>query len=225
MSLYDGTQKTFPAARLGGVLTAMLSRSQTAEIYIAHALAKRQAPKLSPLLCTSVNGQTMYETSRSGTVRSLFEQFDLVSIDGQPAVLASRRWKHRFPERVATTDLVHDVIEAGAPHGVRHYFLGGGAEVVERAVASVKRQHPEVQICGWRDGYFDLAELPAVTDEIAAAKAEILWICMGISGLEWMYRAALEPRRLSVRYLASNPVAAALLLRAPEIRTMSLRPH
>lgn len=48
-------------------------------------------------------------------------------------------------------------------------------------------------------------------DFVAGARSRApAW--MRKSGLEWAYRMALEPRRLSLRYLATNPIALALLV-------------
>ena len=38
---------------------------------------------------------------------------------------------------------------------------------------------------------------------------------MQAAGLEWLYRTALEPRRLLVRYVTTNPHATYLLLTRP----------
>ena len=61
---------------------------------------------------------------------------------------------------------------------------------------------PNVKIIKTSGGLFDF---------VAGARSRApLW--MQKCGLEWAYRLALEPRRLLVRYLTTNPIALMLLL-------------
>ena len=170
----------FTNVELAGVQTALVGRERTTEIML-EAVRLFRAGKLDrPLLSSSMNGQTMFETNRSPELRALFNAFDLVSMDGQPAVTVSRLWPQSFPERVATTDLIHDVMAAGSAMAVRHYLLGANARVLEKAKQEVQRQHPSAIICGSHHGYIELSDLPKVIQDIRESRTEILWVCMGV---------------------------------------------
>jgi exopolysaccharide biosynthesis WecB/TagA/CpsF family protein len=170
----------FTTVSLAGVHTALLSRRQTTDIMI-DAVVRRRAGKLDKiLLSTSMNGQTICEANQSPELVALFNAFDLTNMDGQPAVLLSRFWPKSFPERVATTDLIHDVMAAGVQKGVRHYLLGASAEVVLKAKAALEAQHPGVAIGGVHHGYVEEDNLSAVVDDIRSTGAEVLWVCMGV---------------------------------------------
>lgn len=169
----------FTTVSLAGVNTALVSRQQTAEIMI-DAVRRRRAGQLGrALLSTSMNGQTICEAHETPALAPLFNAFDLVNMDGQPAVLMSRMWPQSFPERVATTDLIHDVMAAGCADGVRHYLFGASAEVVDKAKAELEAAHPGLTICGAHHGYVDDAGLAAVAEDIRATRTEVLWVCMG----------------------------------------------
>lgn len=180
MTSHPQTVSSFTNVTLAGVEVALVSRERTAEIMLEAVRLRRAGQLARPLISTSMNGQTMFETNRSPEMRALFNAFDLVSMDGQPAVTISRFWPQSFPERVATTDLIHDMMAAGAPLTVRHYLLGASAQVLEKAKAEVDRQHPDAIICGSHHGYVDMADLPAIVDDIRASGAEVLWVCMGV---------------------------------------------
>ena len=170
----------FTNVELAGVQTALVGRGRTTEIMLEAVRLFRAGQLERPLLSSSMNGQTMFETDRSAEMRALFNAFDLVSMDGQPAVTVSRLWPQPFQERVATTDLIHDVMAAGSPLSVRHYLFGANPRVLEKAKQEIQRQHPEAIVCGSHHGYVEMADLPEVVRDIRESRTEILWVCMGV---------------------------------------------
>src|SRR5262249_60592326 len=83
-------------------------------------------------------------------------------------------------ERVATTDLFHDVGRGARAAAGSFYMLGGTREVIKAAVAKVRDLYPRLAIAGYRHGYCrrdgDEARIIA---EIDAARPDLLWIGMG----------------------------------------------
>jgi exopolysaccharide biosynthesis WecB/TagA/CpsF family protein len=195
----------------------------------------------------------------------MFLAADLIHADGMPLVFASRRrGQPGLPERVATTDLFHDVARLAQASDVSFYLLGADAQGIGDAVARIRETYPALRLCGYRNGYFAESETGQVIDEINAARPDILWVGMGVpreidfsvrhrdqltgvgliktsgglfdflsgknsrapqwmqvAGLEWLYRLALEPRRLLRRYAVTNVHAAYLLLASPAERIPS----
>jgi exopolysaccharide biosynthesis WecB/TagA/CpsF family protein len=209
-----------------------------------------------PPIVTSANGQVISMCARDPRLRDLFLAADLIHADGMPLVFASR-WKCRtpLPERVATTDLFHDVARLAETRGATFYLLGGTPDVIAITARNVQRRYPGLALAGFRHGYFAGEEAAQVVAEINAARPDILWVGMGVpneqlfaqryrgqltqvgliktsgglfdflaernsrapawmqaAGLEWLHRLALEPRRLFLRYLTTNPHALYLLL-------------
>jgi N-acetylglucosaminyldiphosphoundecaprenol N-acetyl-beta-D-mannosaminyltransferase len=155
-----------------------------------------------------------------------------------------------LPERVATTDLFHDVAKIAGTAGATFYLLGATQDTIETAVAKVRRAYPGLVIAGFRNGYFTREEEAQVVADINAARIGMgtpreqvfaarnrerltnvgvvktsgglfdflsgrnrrapMWL--QAAGLEWLHRLALEPRRLLLRYLTTNPHALYLLL-------------
>jgi exopolysaccharide biosynthesis WecB/TagA/CpsF family protein len=143
------------------------------------AIARRGAGGAPPLI-TSANGQVLSMCARDPYVRDLFDAADLIHADGTPLVLASRlRADVPLPERVATTDLFHDVAQRAEAREASFYLLGATAEVVARAVAQVRLKYPRLTIAGHRSGYFSADEEREVVAEIDAARPDILWVGMG----------------------------------------------
>jgi N-acetylglucosaminyldiphosphoundecaprenol N-acetyl-beta-D-mannosaminyltransferase len=249
------TLEGLPRVMIGGLPIAVIDRARSAELMIELAVARRGSGE-PPLYVTSANGQVLSLCAADPEMRRLFLASPLIHADGMPLVFASR-WKCRtaLPERVATTDLFHDVAKVAIGRKVSFYMLGGTPEALRKAVDNVRRLYPGLILAGSRHGYFRPEEEDRIIADIQAVRPDILWVAMGApleqqftmrnlerltkvgviktsgglfdflsgersrapawmqrTGLEWLYRMLLEPRRLLVRYALTNPHAAYLLL-------------
>ena len=251
-----------PLVWIGGLPVAVIGRAASARLLIDIARSRRS--RLPPVI-TSANGQVISLVARDPEARRLFLAADLIHADGMPLVFASRlRSPAPLPERVATTDLFHDVARLAEVEGASFYLLGAEAKVIDRAVGRIRERYPRLTIAGHRSGYFEESE-DRIVDEINAAAPDVLWVGMGVprelsfslgqrhrltsvgviktsgglfdflsgknprapawmqaAGLEWLYRTALEPRRLLMRYVTTNPHAAYLLLTKASYQASSL---
>jgi N-acetylglucosaminyldiphosphoundecaprenol N-acetyl-beta-D-mannosaminyltransferase len=165
---------------VGGLPIAVIDCDESARLMIDRALAKRNS-QLPPLIVSSANGQVISMCARDEELLALFLAADLIHADGMPLVMASK-WQSDtpLPERVATTDLFHNVAREAQSRGASFYFLGGAPDVIERTVQAVSKQYPQLTICGFRHGYFGDDECQSVIDEINNASPDILWIGMGV---------------------------------------------
>lgn len=242
-----------PVVTLGGLPITVIDRVDEAEL-IVRAAARRRAT--GPLYFTSANGEVIARTSLDRDLAAQFLSADQIVADGQPLVTASRFvCRTKLPERVATTDLFHDVAKRAEQHGTSVYFFGATAEVNARFVATIRRAYPRLNIAGASHGYLTGDALAAKIAEIDALAPDILWLGLGVPreqhfvrdhraalanvgliktcgglfdhlsgkvaraprwlqhlGFEWLWRIAMEPRRLFWRYLTTNPVALYVLL-------------
>jgi N-acetylglucosaminyldiphosphoundecaprenol N-acetyl-beta-D-mannosaminyltransferase len=244
-----------PVEMIGGLPIAVMDRAQSARLMIDIAAARRSSNQPA-LVFTSANGQVLSMCAQDGHARKLFMEADVIHADGMPLVFASQ-WLSRkpLPERVATTDLFHDVAKLAEMRGATFYFLGATDATVALAVRRTLSLYPRLRIRGYHSGYFSADREPEIVASINAARPDILWVGMGApreqtfalrnrrhlhgvgiiktagglfdflsgsvrrapnwmqsAGLEWAFRAVLEPRRLARRYLMTNPHALFLLL-------------
>jgi N-acetylglucosaminyldiphosphoundecaprenol N-acetyl-beta-D-mannosaminyltransferase len=246
----------WPTSFLGRLPIAQTDVASSARGFIAHALESRGKDR-RPFYSTSANGQVLALCGKGEAFLSLMRKADQIHADGMPMVLYSKMFSKRpLPERVATTDLVHEVAKLAEDTSVSFYFLGASEEVNAKAVEEMQRRYPKLIFAGRRNGYFSRDEEDAVIAGINAARPDILWIGLGVpleqqfidrnidrltgvgviktsgglfdfisgknarapdwmqaAGLEWLYRAWLEPRRLAMRYLTTNPKAIGALIR------------
>lgn len=110
-----------------------------------------------------------------------FKQFDRVGIDGISLVWALKLFG------VKTKRYSFDMTSV-APHLYNHcikngksiYFLGSKQEQVERAVKVFQENYPQLNIAGYRNGYFNNEEeKEAVRKEILALNPDFIVVGMG----------------------------------------------
>ena len=174
------TSLAVPAVPIGGLPIAVVNREQSARLMVDLALMRRSSG-LPPYVITSANGEVVSMCSQDPAIRCLFLKADLIHADGMPLVFASYlKGKTSLPERVATTDLFHDVARVAEAEGATFYLLGGTRDVIKAAIDKARTMYPRLVIAGYRHGYCrrDGDETQVLAD-INAAEPDILWIGMG----------------------------------------------
>ncbi len=169
-----------PVATIGGLPIAVIDRAGSAELMVDVALARRGTAQ-APLVFTSANGQVLSLCARQPRIRALFRGADLIHADGMPMVLVSRLFHRRpLPERVATTDLFHDVATVAQQRGARMFLLGAANPVVNHAVRRVQELYPGLDIVGHAGGYLRReGDEERIVETINAARPDILWLGLG----------------------------------------------
>ncbi|MFN3133497.1 MULTISPECIES: WecB/TagA/CpsF family glycosyltransferase [unclassified Roseibium] len=165
---------------LGGLPITWTDRKTAAETLIARALAKRGSAE-EPYYSTSANGQVIVMCDEDDAVRQEFLQADQILADGMPMVWIARI-KHGLQniERVATTDLYHDVALVAQDVGASFYLLGADEKSNAAAVSNTQKFYPDLHVVGRRNGYFGANEEDAIVSEINNLAPDILWIGMGV---------------------------------------------
>jgi N-acetylglucosaminyldiphosphoundecaprenol N-acetyl-beta-D-mannosaminyltransferase len=169
-----------PIATIGGLPIAVIDRAQSAELMVDAALARRGSGR-TPLVFTSANGQVLSMCASDPEVRDLFLAADLIHADGMPMVFVSRLFHATpLPERVATTDLFHDVARVAIERGASIYLLGAAKAVMNQAVQRVRTLYPELKIAGYSGGYLRReGDEERIIADINAAKPDILFLGIG----------------------------------------------
>ena len=103
---------------------------------------------------------------------------DLIVADGKPLLLVGRTLGIRIPTRVNGTDLMEALIALAARKHYRLYFLGAKEEVLEKCVDKTRSLYPDIDICGYRNGYFSEDETDDVIADINSARPDIVFIGM-----------------------------------------------
>ena len=131
---------------------------------------------------------------------------DLIHADGQPLVLFSR-WVLRrgLPERAATTDFYHTACRAAAERGLRFFLLGADGATIDKTAAETRRLYPDLNLVGWRSGYFGAEEERGDRRRHRRAPGnDVLWIGMGKPREQMFARAQFGEAACAAGWLAED---------------------
>lgn len=161
-----------PRVRLFGVAVDPLTMDQT--VAAVHAFVRCGRPHQHVCL----NAAKVVELDASPELAGTISACDLVNIDGQAVVWASRLLGQPVPQRVAGVDLFVRLLTEAAEHGLSVYLLGARAEVVEAVRERALREHPTLRVVGARSGFWSSEEEEAVVAEVAASRADLLFLAI-----------------------------------------------
>jgi N-acetylglucosaminyldiphosphoundecaprenol N-acetyl-beta-D-mannosaminyltransferase len=149
-----------------------------------------------PARQTSINAAKVVAMQRNPQLRAHVSRSQIVNADGQAIVWAARLLGARMPQRVAGIDLMFALLGLAEQKGYSIFVLGARREVIDGAIDEVKRQFPALNVSGYRDGYFDDDETPAVLDEVRSADPDILFVAMSSPRKEHLVDLAVEQLRI-----------------------------
>ncbi|MGH3146951.1 MAG: WecB/TagA/CpsF family glycosyltransferase [Rubrobacter sp.] len=117
-------------------------------------------------------------------LRAFLNGADLVFCDGAGVMLAARILGGHLPERITYADWAWHLAAFAETQGFSLYLLGARPGVAEKAASRLKARHPDLEIVGVRNGYFDRTagsqENEAVVAGINAATPDILLVGLGM---------------------------------------------
>jgi N-acetylglucosaminyldiphosphoundecaprenol N-acetyl-beta-D-mannosaminyltransferase len=152
--------------------------------------------------------------------RRSYRAADLVVADGAPIVWASHLLGTPLPAKVSGSDLMLPLARLAGERGWRVYLLGGEPGIAALAAERLRSQYG-VNIVGIDDAMIRLDDgefqQRLITDRIAAARAELLFVALGAPKQEqWIHkvRATLGPV-VAIGVGASLDFVAGKVRRAP----------
>lgn len=125
-------------------------------------------------------------------LRDIVASCELVNADGQAVVWAARLLGRPLPERVAGVDLFAELLGLAEWRAFSVFFLGAREEVVHAVAKRAQREHPQLHIAGWRNGYWKLDESKAMVAEVMTAGPDILFVGMPSPKKEYWLAENLE---------------------------------
>lgn len=165
----------------------------------------------------SINVSKLVAMRSDPELRHGVEICELITADGQPVVWASRLLRDPLPQRVAGIDLMNALLSRAVVKGYGTYILGATQEILELAVAQIRKRYPGIDLAGYRDGYYSDAEEAEVASAIRRAGPDILLVAMSSPRKE--YFLARHGRLLGVPFVmgvgGAIDVLAGVTRRAP----------
>jgi len=125
-----------------------------------------------------VNVDKLVKAQHDPELRQIINDCALINADGMPVVWASRLLGKPLKERVAGVDLFEALMARAAEKGWRVYLLGAKEDIVFRVHQIYTERFPSLVFAGYRNGYWKPEEESAVVDQIAAARADLLFVAI-----------------------------------------------
>lgn len=126
-----------------------------------------------------VNVAKLVYAQKDTQLREIINSCPLINVDGAGVILGAKFLGINIPERVAGIDLMEKLIEYSAQKGYRPYFFGASEEIVKSVVEIYKEKYPQLEIAGYRNGYYNEDEEADVVENVKNSKADILFVAMG----------------------------------------------
>ena len=115
---------------------------------------------------------------------------DLFVPDSQVLFLAIRALGGAMEERIYGPDFLDRCVKA-CPSPLKHYFLGGSEECLERLLANLAKRAPQAEIAGSHHGYLEAGDDEKIVEEINRLSPDFIWVGMGTPRQqEWIARNA-----------------------------------
>jgi len=238
-----------PTIKIFGIDIHPVGMSDTLDI-VNECITSRQSLHVGML-----NAAKVVNMKRNPALGEDVNSSNLILADGSAIVLTSKILNKKLPERVAGIDLMHGILERGDKLGYRVFCLGATEEISEEIERQIAIHYPGVILAGRQNGYFSEEQQAEVANNIAASKADVLFVAItspkkeqfmakwgnvmqvpvvhGVGGsfdvfagkvqrapigwqklgMEWLYRVLQEPSRLWKRYLVTNTLFIAMLVK------------
>ncbi len=130
-------------------------------------------------LVVTPNPEMLHAARRDEELARLINRADLAVPDGTGVVLASRVLGAPLSDRVAGFDLLLELFRLADEGHWRVFLLGTYPETVAEAARRVALDHPGLELVGFHDGYFSPGDVPALVEEIRAARPDLLVAALG----------------------------------------------
>jgi len=164
------------------------------------------------------NSEIIMEAYRDEAFSEVLNEADLLTADGIGVVYASKYLKKPLKERAAGYDIARLLLQKLNYTDHKLFLFGGKPGVAELAMENMKKDYPQLNIVGTRNGYFSEEEEDEIIAQINESGADILFVCLGAPRQEkWIYK---HKDKLKVKVAmgvgGSIDVFAGTVQRAPE---------
>ena len=166
-----------PVVCLPGLQLHAITRARCVAFVMGELDAGRGGAIVTP------NLDHLRRLQRDASFRALYEASRLRVADGMPLLWAARLQGTPLPERVAGSDLTHDLAAGLAARGGRLFLLGGDPGVAQQAGEVLAAAHPGLVIAGVAcpaPGFErDPAAMAALREALAAARPDLVYVALG----------------------------------------------
>lgn len=154
-----------------GVKINPLTMQETVAIVEQEFIEQRK-----PLHLMGVNADKINQCHDDPNMMEIVNNCDVVNADGASVVLAGKYLGIDIPERVAGIDLMQKLLRLAEKKNYSVYFFGAKEEVVQKMLANFENDYPNLNVAGYRNGYFNDNEIDLISEDIRQKKPQIVFV-------------------------------------------------
>jgi N-acetylglucosaminyldiphosphoundecaprenol N-acetyl-beta-D-mannosaminyltransferase len=151
---------------------------------------QRARAQISTMVCLC-NVHMLMEARSNQDFNQLFRNADMRLLDGMPLVWSYQLFHGYKPERIAGRHLMHALLEQAASEQILVYFYGSTPEKLQKAIAFLHINYPNLQIAGSFSPPFralSFTEYQTHAERITTSGASIVFVALGCPKQErWMH--------------------------------------
>ena len=128
------------------------------------------------IIQNGINAASVNELVTNPDLLNAYQHSDLINIDGMSIVWALRFLGYTVPERVACPDLANDIMRIAEKNSYKLFLFGASEKSLGMSLQNLQHRFPKLEIVGFRNGYYKLADEDAIVNLINSANPDILFI-------------------------------------------------
>lgn len=123
-----------------------------------------------------VNADKLNQCVTNEAIKQIVNESEIINADGASVVLAARYLGYSVPERVAGIDLMQELLRLANEKGYSVYFFGAKEEVLTDMLTIFKKDYPNLQVVGHRNGYFSTEEEETIQEDIREKNPDFVFV-------------------------------------------------
>lgn len=128
----------------------------------------------------SANPEVLYLAIQNENLKDNFTSKNAFIIpDGVGTVLAAKMLKSPVKEKIAGVEFMQAIIKKCEEDDKAIYLLGASQDVIEECVKKIKFKHPNINIVGYKNGYFREEDEGEIVEEILKCNPYAIFIALG----------------------------------------------
>lgn len=126
---------------------------------------------------TGVNPETVVHSKSNPILFDSLKNSDYINIDNAFIVLSLRILGYKVPERVATPDLMEEIIKISVKKKLNVFILGAKSNILENAIKNIHKDYPSLCVNG-HHGYYTNEQEQEIVNKIISNNVDVLFIAL-----------------------------------------------
>lgn len=124
-----------------------------------------------------INADKINQIQEDKYLKKIVTTADIIHADGISIIFASKILKKgAIYERVAGIDLMQKLLYLAERKQYTVFFLGAQEVVLEKMITNISSRHPNLNISGSRNGYFDKTEWKEISMDLTNLNPDIVFV-------------------------------------------------